>query len=56
MFKLRHAATSAIGPIVTRLGRMIKAPLRYQMSLFSYVRNNQNPEYKFALKYYKEPP
>ncbi len=60
MFKSCHATASAFGPIVTKLGMMVeiwigmpslvKAPLHYQISLFSYVLNSQNPGYKFAQK------
>ncbi len=29
---------------------VVKAPLHYEISLFTYVLNNQNPGYKFAQK------
>ena len=56
MFKSRHATGSAVGPIVTKIGiwigmsSVVKAPLYYQILLFSYVMNSQNPGYKFAPK------
>ncbi len=41
MFKSRHSAASAVGPIVTKNRHTAK---------YSYLRNSQNFEYKFAQK------